>query len=284
MNNTAVPEERGRHYLDRDSFVKQYSRSSALEFEKAQKIHYIAASSKLFSTPAPIAHDAVHSTIRYERLPAGLTSIRVPYIASIRRWQVGGTVDALFMRMGRALAAIHRHLQLSSRSPWAETSLQTDVVPESQIEAAAATEDVHLHCDFGFSNILVSAHAAEDPGAWPLWIIDPSPNYFMTFAPDAVGPPDVDVANLVACTRGLFPITAQWNCNWAAAGVAVAAFIEGYEESSGNALDRTRLLNFTNQTLDRYLEKRFSNPLLRQLARRLVHGESRIREIHRSTQ
>lgn len=269
MDNGGEQAKRGRHYVEQNRFVKEFSGDVALEHEKALRLFEISEAIQFFNVPKPIHSDPGRSRIVYELMVNPVLSIRESFKSYLRSADPNALARTTFEYVGRCLALMHNGLKLSTSSNWnPPTNLQADFGDErflKLIEALSGSELVVLHGDFGFSNIYAQQKDLEK-GFVVLWVVDSSPNYFMTFKTDEIGPAEVDLANLVACMHGLIPLRDQFTCDWNAASDLVAILLAAYESESARSVNIDLLRQLVDLTLIAYMKQRFSSRIMRRIA------------------
>jgi hypothetical protein len=201
-------------------------------------------------------------------------SVREVFIDAIK----GGPRDhfavEVFARIGQSLSAIHSGLDLSSSASWRiprDAELPNDNSAVSTIDGVYPDGAVFLHGDFGFSNIFVFRDDDAEQEQPELWVIDPSPNYFMTSRPDIKSAPEIDIANLAACMHGLIPVARQFSCDWTRANELIETFVVAYQEHSSRIVDRGLLGSLVSLTLTQYMQTRVKEPVSRWLVHKLLN-------------
>lgn len=125
-----------------------------------------------------------------------------------------------------------------------------------------------LHGDFGFSNV----HRIGETGS-QIAVIDCSCDNYTTFASDTYAPVYVDVAHMVACMEGLFPLSNYPFVSWDRASEIKEAFLAAYEQSSGVSLERKWVSRFAYASVASKFHKEMRSRLLRKLAVWIVFNE-----------
>ena len=280
MPDVTAPATRGRYFVENNQFVKEFTADVDLEFEKSTCLYELSVTSEYFDAPKPLFIGPSPSQVTYEFMAEPVDSIRESYISFLSSAQGGDIAEDLFRTIGRCLAEIHRELRMTTASAWTcpeelcgdrEARAFDELVGTAESSAA-----VFLHCDFGFSNIFINLARLRAGQGVRLWVIDPSPNYFTTFAVNSKGPAEIDIANLVACMHGLFPLYRQVACDWSRSSILLGQLIAGYEAESAHAVNRALLRSVVELTLQSYMQKRVSNSLMRRLALRLLLSQGRI--------
>lgn len=268
MRDEDAKSTRGTYYVKDDRFIKAYADDVAAEYEKATRLCSIAEESALFEAPKPIRLDRDRSSIEFELMADPVVSVREVFKRHLKSTPSDATSQAVFRQTGRCLALIHENLQLTTSTVWKLPSnlAGTDNGKRwtQSSDLATGGSPVFLHGDYGFSNIYLKERELES-GTIVLWIIDASPNYFMTFNADSLGPAEVDLANFVACMHGLIPPLAQIGCDWSRASELFEALTEGYETDASRNIDGALLRNLVGLTLSAYMKKRVRNSLARNL-------------------
>ena len=262
-------------------FLKTYRNDVELEFNKSQQIYDIAVRTGEFVAPKPISLNLDRSQIAFDFITEPLVSIREPFIAAIRSTATpSDACQSLFRKVGRSIGLIHKYLTLPTASEWsviAPDGEDTSSYQGALIRDLRFAHNSFLHCDFGFSNLFFVDD--EEAFTQKLVVLDPSPNYFVTFKADCYGPSILDLANIAACMQGLFPVRRQLSCKWLNAGILLGRVLEEYENITGQKLDRDLLRRSSEFTLKRYLRTRLPTNFLRKLAFGLVANTSRTAEI-----
>lgn len=275
--------DRGKYFRRGQEFVKEYVDGVDIEYQKAKEVYGISRRSGRFLAPRPKELVPGKSQIVYEFIDVPVRSVRELYLATLRGGQAVGTAAPVFRRIGESLALLHRDLSLASRSDWrsdlSEQLVDHNLLPSLR-EPSRGSEAV-LHGDFGFSNILVPTNISSTRELPSMWLIDASPNYFMTFSADAVGPVEVDLANLAACMHGLFPLRRQFFLRWEYCDRLLEEVLIGYQELSDYVPDRDLLQQFVRLTLAQYLRQRVSSDQARNLAMGLLSRRIAKSQIYR---
>lgn len=261
---------RGHRYAGARGFVKQYIAAFESELEKAQALHRL--SSECFYSPKPIHYDRSLRTIVFEQL-VSLVSVRKVYLDFL--CCEDSTNTWIFDRAGSALAELHARLRLTTRSEWKAPAIVAKHEPDLSA-ALLDTPHAQLHCDFGFSNVFIQLVGNETR----LVILDASPNYFMTEAPDTFASVYLDLANFAACLDGLVPMVHYLRIDWQLAAILKGRFLDAYEMTSRLTLDRTLLQRVTDATARAYFSTKFRNPWLRRLAFAAMFWPRKRRELN----
>ena len=280
MSDVIAPTTRGRYFVENNHFVKEFTADVDVEFEKSKCLYELSVKSEYFDAPKPLFIGPSPSQVTYEFMTKPVISIREPYIGYLSSTQDGEIAEHLFRTIGRCLAEIHRELRMSTSSSWTYPEKLYGNREAQAFEELVSTREssaaVFLHCDFGFSNIFVNLDRLRTDQDLRLWVIDASPNYFTTFTANSKGLPEIDIANLVACMHGLFPLYRQIACDWSRSSILFGHLISGYEAESTYTVNQALLRHAVELTLRSYMQKRVSNSFKRRLALHLLLSQGRI--------
>lgn len=285
MSSDDITANRGRYFIRDNRFFKEFREDIAAEFEKSNQMFEIAKNSGLFNAPKPLAIEPGPSRIVFELMDEPVISIREIYIRHLSSQHGLAVSEQLFEKLGRSLASLHKGFQLDSSTAWKlprDLCTRFGVDEVQEFERIESTERrVILHCDFGFSNIYIKKRNFDENNEIELWIIDPSPNYFMTFSTRARGPAEVDIGNLVSCMHGLFPLHRQLGCKWSSASRLLNRLLTGYEDEAAELIDKELLRRLAELTLIAYMNKRVSNSIVRGMALRMLCSSRRISGLYK---
>ncbi|MFN0179402.1 MAG: hypothetical protein ACKVZ0_11430 [Gemmatimonadales bacterium] len=175
---------------------------------------------------------------------------------------------------GEALAILHRELSPGSAVQWdppppfaREARRQLGPMWQSRL---AAGPQAALHCDYGFGNVHLAAEAMPR-----IVLLDPSPNYYLTFDPLTVGSVYLDIGTLLGCLWGLVPIRSYLRLDRSRLGPLEQAFVAGYEGVAGWRLDRALIDGVTSAVVATYLTRRLRSGWLAIAATRMIGRAAR---------
>ncbi len=250
--------------IDTDSpdevFLKHYTTPGfTSEVEKAYAVHDIGSRNG-FAVPKVIDVDVSHRAIAYERMD-GLVALRDHYISYMSTRSPALELVNPFEASGRALAAIHRDLTLSTKQTWGATD-EFDGRGAAEVpKMLESTPQAWLHGDYGFGN----THTWRGD-ALELVVLDPSPNRYLTRRPDVFGSIYLDLGLFVACLQGLVPARHYARLHWGRERILRDAFLTGYESVASAPLDRPLLARVTRAVVGAYCRHRFRSATMARLA------------------
>jgi len=235
-----------------EAFLKRHGDSWRDDWARACRLHEAASrAAGAFRAPRPLRPVPEAKAILYEPLPPGETLARRLARELSSSTPARPATLELLGRVGAALAALHRHLEPVAQR---EAVLDPGPVPDlpadrkREAEAAFAAAPVRaLHGDFGTSNVWIATDSEE------IVLLDPVPS---RFCPDrAAGRASAyhDVGHMASTLWGVHPVRAHLGADWSRAASWIEAFLEGYERTSGVALDRRAVDVAALCLLDAYL-------------------------------
>jgi len=252
--------------------VKRYRDGVTRELAKASDLVAIGTRHG-FLAPAVLEFDESNRTITYQWIE-GLTPLRDLYLAYMSGTDRGDRCQVAVRIAGSTLAVLHRELNRAGAVEWtppvpfAREALHA-LGPQWRVRLGESPQ-VALHCDYGFGNVHLAADATPR-----IALLDPSPNYYLTFDPLTVGSAYLDLATLLACLWGLVPLREYLRLNRSRVGVLVGALREGYERAAGWRLDRELLDGVTSAVVATYLTRRLGSGLLAVPAARMIGRAAR---------
>ncbi len=259
--------------------VKRYVGSLDREVTKATRL-YEAGRRHGFVAPQVLRTAPSENTITYQMV-RGIVPLRDLYLRYMSGGDDGQQCVATVRLAGATLAVLHRELPATDCIEWAPPPA---FAKEARRRLGAgwsdrlvATPMAALHCDFGFGNIHLSR---DEPST--LVLLDPSPNYYLTFDPLTVGSIYVDLATLMACLWGLVPVRHFVRLEWSRLRALDCALRDGYETVAGTRLDRDLLEATTSAVVTTYMAMRLGSGgagrqvsrILTLLARRGIRGRT----------
>ncbi len=257
LMRNAVNHREGRHYADLDNgygmrvFVKAYPTHVKKEFRRGQDIYETSIQSGAFRAPRPIALVESHNIIIWEYLE-DLIPIRKYLVRHLLREPNQST--RVLHDCGCLLGLVHRR--------WAPTGNgdYSRFLPEIHSPSLALNRHVQstlqesccqwVHGDFGCANLFVQEHPEKRPS---VTVIDACLNRFVfgDDRPDLVAPSYVDVSHFVFSlqNRSGFNNHARKRVpTW------IEDFLGGYEETTGQQLDRATVFACAAEMLQGYQE------------------------------
>jgi hypothetical protein len=215
------------------------------ELTKHRQLDEIARQGS-FRVPAILYADPDKTEIVFERVCDAIDG-RTLFIENCRMGgpSFGSGTDnpalRFFSACGRALARIHSHEKPEGAALWQAPGVSAAAfhhfLPASVMQDER--EAVFLHGDFGFSNLLCKP---ENPDQ--VWVIDPSPNYYILDTCDQPGHRLLDAAKMTLCLRGTVPLKKSLTLRRSAIARVRQAFIESYQTATGVMIDPKLLLRF----------------------------------------
>jgi hypothetical protein len=240
-----------------DYVHKWYPANVEGEFEKAKALWEVSQRSG-FVCPEPTALLEADSVIVYRnlRVHGNWVEIRSAYLDCMTGSELDQKAIGAIAEAGRVLGAIHANLELISSEPWT-----ADGVFRSSLERAGlgnsdgnweSAEQVCLHGDYGFSNVLWS----EATGT--IATLDPSPDGYSTFAAGIHGPAYVDLGQFSSCLEGRVPLRWYPRMKWSRLDTLRETFLDAYESAAGVAVDRDCVRRFGFAIADANFRDRLS--------------------------
>lgn len=235
-------------------FVKAYAAHVKEEYRRGQEIYETSVASGTFRAPRPISLVESHNVIVWEYLD-NLTPLREYLVRCLSAGPDGETTcTRMLHECGSLLAAIHR--------TWAPTGKgdYTRFAPEIHSPSEPLNRHVQstlqesccqwVHGDFGCANVFVQGTPGTPPA---ITVVDACLNRFAFDGdrPDIVAPAYVDVSHFISSlyNRRHFNSRVRKRISlW------TEEFLVGYEETSGQRLDRATVFACAAGTLQRYQE------------------------------
>ncbi len=227
--------------LEAGKVIKVFNKDLELEARKHQQLAQLARLHG-FCVPELLAQDDPIGTLAYEYI-AQLNSCREQYLDYATRgpdsrrdaWQ-----EALFAKIGRVLAIIHRELNLEPQASWQAPPTFDRVVRElagtDSRELLAQSPQATLHGDFGFSNVCTTQQEPQR-----LVVIDPSPNFYSSFVCNERASVYLDIGKFSVCLRGLVPRRDFFRLRRSRMEKLSQLFLGGYAQEAGWEIDTTIL-------------------------------------------
>ncbi|MEJ5256497.1 MAG: hypothetical protein WHS89_14220 [Acidimicrobiales bacterium] len=231
--------------------AKQSVSDPAVEFLKARAIADLGQRCG-FVAPRPLSYQEDSGTILFERVPTPVSLIAVVTGAALDDESV---VLALLAVSGRALGAIHRHLDLDQipQDPLpAQVGRFLQPTLQSRLVEEAIDAPVVGHGDFGTANLYLTS---ADPARARVVVLDPFPNFYSSFHAAAWESRYLDLALFDTClVRGSVRSFLTLDAGWVHA--MRSAFIGGYREVAGVEVDLRVLGAVSDAVLASYLTLR----------------------------
>lgn len=229
-------------------FIKVHGDNAVAGWDRATRLFEAAGTQAGFSAPRPLRHLPEKGAIAYEVLPPGLRLGQVLSRRALHPIPDKGDIHAALRATGAALAGLHERMRPGEGTGLPLASFLTDTAPRLRARAEAifaAAPVAALHGDFGHGNVWI----ARDGN---IWIYDSQPSVFCP-DPEAVRAAIYyDAAHMVSCLWGLYPLALQPFLGRLPRRVWIEAFLKGYEDRAGFALDRATVLLLAAGILDRY--------------------------------
>jgi hypothetical protein len=253
-----------------DLVLKWYSSDVTGEFAKANALWEVAQRSG-FVFPEPLDLNEAESVITYRNLESqgDWEPVRKAYLDCMLGDDEDNEAAGVIAAAGRVLGAIHRELRLGDAEEWtppiefARSLERAGVGDERQWKAA---EYVCLHADYGFSNVLWS----KDTGT--IATLDPSPDWYSTFAAGLRGPAYVDLGQFVSCLEGRVPLRYYPRIKWRRLDRLRDVFLDAYETEVGNTVDRDCVRSFGFAVAEANFQDRLSSKLSLSVARKVLYN------------
>jgi len=241
--------------------LKSYKDNVSGEFEKAENLYKLTKFCN-FSTPHPLECNFSSATIKYSYVP-NTQSIREKYIDFMKSEQRNKQCISDFYNAGIALGEIHSNLKLKNFKTWTPDKHFIKFMGRFDhkiMKKLLKSKQVFSHCDYGFSNVHFSEKTEE------IVVFDPSSNGFITQSSVLLAPIYLDLANFICNLNGLIPLRMYAGVKWNRMSELKDIFISGYEDSSGNCVDKEVLEAIVYVTARKYFNYKYQSRLLRFVA------------------
>lgn len=211
-----------------------------------------------FLVPAVLDADNQQGVLHLERF-SSLVSLRSLYLACLERRASAEEVAAYFFEAGRILAAIHALLDRDDFRTWHPgpdfRKHLTPTLVQKLADPIYRRTWAPLHCDYGFGNVFLAPSVKQNV---VLVILDAEENTYTTQDPCVIGPRELDMANMVACTLGMISPRLYFRVkDWKPARDCLERFIDGYVCAGKGCVDHSALEAFTFATVHTYARRRF---------------------------
>jgi len=254
--------------IDGDLVTKKYSKEVDKEYEKAKILCNIAKANE-FLSPEPITIKLSTNEIVFKYLYA-TGSVRDLYRGYLRYGKGKELILNVTYEAGKILACIHNNLKLETKRNWFPPQKFIDALLElgypCKEDLSISLPQSYLHCDYGISNIKY----VENNNSITVVVYDSSPNIYYTEYPDTFGPIYVDIGCFIAGLNGLIPLYEYPLINWNKINEVKNKFLSGYEENTGQKLNRYYVDMFSYGCANCYFSKKYNSRILQYLAMRVL--------------
>jgi hypothetical protein len=190
----ASPVRMGPHSIE-----KRVAGSADEVAEKYDRIHELGKKFG-FIAPAAISVDLIQNIVVMERIHA-VRSIRDVYLGFMSGSVKSEMALEIFGQAGRVLAVLHSNLQHRNSPKWYPQPCFTKAVKRYGFNEIRrpSSEEVELHCDYGFANVLFRQPAG---GKIEIVVIDPCQDDYSTLHDWCRGPQYVDIGKMLLSLEG----------------------------------------------------------------------------------
>ena len=256
--------------IESDKVTKIYSSDASNEYEKAIQLHELSKING-FCYPQP-SSPGDNERIEFRKI-LNIKSIRHKYLDYMKKEVDKEGVKQLFSKAGEVLAIIHNDLQLNCNENWQPSNTfiwaMEKLGVESELLFKKELPFAYMHCDYGFSNI----HYIEKQNtSTELVVLDSSPNKFVTFRTDVVGPVYIDIGNMLSCIEGLVPISNYPFMKWKLLPEIKKYFLDGYRAVFKSPISNEWAEKFSYATAQCYLVKKYPWKIAQSLALKLLYN------------
>lgn len=253
-----------------DLVFKWYASDVIGEFAKAKALWDVSQRSG-FVCPEPLDLNEAGSVITYRNLMSqgSWEPVRGAYLDYMSGDDEDNEAAAVIAAAGRVLGAIHRKLQLDESEEWTPPSEFARSLQRAGVDRdryCEAAEYVYLHADYGFSNVLWSEETQT------IATLDPSPDWYSTFAASLRGPAYVDLGQFVSCLEGRVPLRFYPRIKWRRLDRLRNVFLDAYEAEVGGTVDRECVRRFGFAVAEANFQDRLSSKLSRSVARKVLYN------------